>query len=109
MKNKTPSKFIRVTAIAILLIVGIYTLFFLFVDTAGHSTRLKVMAWLALLGLIGFFHQLLTKTGDEREKFLDRFFNGIGFESEKERREANMNLLILIVLVVLGILAVFFL
>lgn len=109
MENKTSNKFIRIIATAVLLIVAIYALFFLFIDTAEHSARLTVMAWLVLLGSIGFFHQFFIKTGIEREKFWEKFFNGLGFKSEKERHKANIELLILIVLVALGILAVFFL
>lgn len=96
-------------AVTVLLVFGIYILYFLFVDTVEHSPRLQVVAWLALLGLIGFFYQLFAKSGIEREKFWDIFFNGTGFKSENERREADRNLLVLAVLVVLGILAIFFL
>ncbi|MBU4141357.1 hypothetical protein KKE99_00595 [Patescibacteria group bacterium] len=107
MSQKLLSKLTRAIAIFSLIAVGIYISYVLS-GTENLSTRMKIFGWLALFGLVIFFVQLLRTHESEKETFWKKFFHGTGFASDKERREANRNILILFILVVLGILAVFF-
>ena len=106
--QKIPSKLARIIAVFGLISLGAYISYILFY-TENISARMETFSWIALVGLAIFFIKLLTTLASERDKFWKLFFNGTGYASDKERREANKEMWILVVLVIIGFLFVLFL